>query len=898
MSRMAGWWVRLKHLVLRREEQELDEELAFHLDHLTEEYIAEGMEPGEARRQARIEFGGVEQSRQRCRETRPGLWLDRLAQDVRYALRGFRRNPVFTLTILATLTIGIGATTAVFSVVDRILFRPLPYAHGGRVVSVGMVQPLEPTEFMVGGFYYDWKDHQKPFEAMAAEAASPQECDLTERNPQHLPCSRIEAGLLPMLGVSPVLGRNFLPEEDLPNGPKVTLISYNVWLNRYNRDHSILNRFIDVDGVATRVVGVLPKGFALPTLHAADLVFPLAKDVAAQRRMNPGAPVRAFARLKPGVSVEQAQLQMEPLFQQARKMIPGPIRNEFRLKVRSLRDRQMEEVRPIAWVLFGTALAVLLIACANVASLMMARGATRQQELAVRSALGASRFRLAAQALIEAILLSFTGALAGLLLAEGLLRLFVAIAPAGIPFLPKAQLDLRIILFTIVTSVVCGLVFGLGSAWQRPGIQVLSGRTLIGNSSAKVRQGLVMGQIAMSLILLVIAMLLVRSFRLLENQKLGIRTDNALTLSITLGGHDYPTAESEMKFFQQLEERMKYGPGVSAVAMSDSLPPAQNHRSRRLNSIFVEGKPPLPEDSGPVTFRWVSPDYFRAMYIPIVQGEGFREEEVNSDEGRVVLSQTLANRLFPSRDAVGQRILLNGPESRGAVAAKGSSVEPEQWWTVVGVAADVKNGGLSGDELPEYYKLRRNRAGDWGGSGVWDRTGVLVLRSSLPSQVLAEWARSQLTEMNPTLPVDIATLNQRVSTLADQPRFQTALVGSFAASGLAMAVIGLYGVLAFLVAQREREIGVRMALGASRREILQLVMRRSLRLIVCGLAVGLVLALMASRALSHMLFHVGPWDPVSYLATIALLVIVGLLATWLPARSACNVDPAVALRAE
>jgi predicted permease len=733
---------------------------------------------------------------------------------------------------------------------------------------------------------------------MAAEAATPQECDLMERNPQHLPCSRIEAGLLPMLGVSPVLGRNFLPEEDRPNGPRVTLISYNVWLNRYNRDPSVLNRLIDVDGVPIRVVGVLPKDFALPTLHAADLIFPLARDVAAQRKMNPGAPVRAFARLKPGLTVEQAQQQMEPLFQQMREMIPGPIRNEFRLKVRSLRGRQMEEVRPVAWVLFGTVLAVLLIACANVASLMMARGATRQQELAVRSALGASRARLASQALLEAILLSFSGALAGLLFAEGLLRLFGGIAPAGIAFLPKAQLDLRIVVFTIVISVVCGLVFGLVSALQRPGMQMLTGRTLIGSSSARVRQWLVTGQIAMSVILLAIAMLLVRSFRLLENQKLGIRTDNALTLSITLGGYDYPTAESVMKFFQQLEERMKYGPGVSAVAMSDSLPPAQNHRSRRLNSIFVEGRPPLPEDSGLVTFRWVSPDYFRAMYIPIVQGEGFREEEVNSDEGHVVLSQTLANRLFPSRDAVGQRILLNGPESRGAVAAKGSSVEPEQWWTVVGVAADVKNGGLSGDELPEYYKLRRNRAGDWEGSGVWDRTGVLVLRSSLPTHVIAEWVRSQITAINPTLPVDIATMNQRVSKLADQPRFQTVLVGFFATSGLAMAVIGIYGVLAFLVAQREREIGVRMALGASRREILRLVMRRSLRLMVYGLAVGLALALIASGALAHMLFHIGPWDPASYLATIALLVIVGLLATWLPARSACNVDPAVALRAE
>lgn len=898
MSRLSGWWIRLRHLVSHREEQELDEELAFHLDRLTEEYIASGMHPGEARRRARIEFGGVEQSRQRCRETRPGLWMDRMVQDVRYALRGFRRNPVFTLTVVLTLTLGIGASTAVFSVVDRILFRPLPYAQAEQIVSVGLVQPLEQTEFMLGGFYYDWKDHQRPFVAMAAEAASPQECDLTEPNPQHLACSRIEAGLLPMLGVSPALGRNFLAEEDRPNGPRVALLSYNLWLNRYSGNPAVLNRFINVDGLPTRVVGVLPKNFELPTMHPAEIVLALARDVAAQRKMNPGAPVRAFARLKPGVRVEQAQQELAPLFQQMRTMIPAQFRNEFRLKVRSMRDRQMSEARPAARVLFGAVIAVLLIACANVAGLLMARGVVRHRELAIRSTLGAGRLRLVTQALTETMLLSLAAAAFGLLFGWGLLRAFVALAPAGMPFLEKAQLDLRMVAFSVVVSIVCGVFSGMVPALQRPRMQLLTGTVLTAPSRAVVRQWLVAGQIAMSIMLLTVAFLLLRSFRMLENQRLGMRADNTLTLSVTLGQHDYPTPESERRFFRDLVERLRFGPGVEAVAVSDSLPPAANHNQRRLSSIEIGGRAPLMDQGGIVTFRWVSPEYFHALDIPILKGQGFREDEVSSGEPFVVLSHSLAQLLFPHSDPIGQRIRLDGAESQGTVVRKSDVTSSQSWQTVVGVVADVKNGGLSGEEHPEYYRLRRDRAEDWGGSGVWGRSAVVVVRSSLPAQRLGPWIRSQVTALDPTLPVDIATLRQRVSKLADQPRFQASLVGLFAAMGLVLAVIGLYGVLAFLVAQRGREIGVRMALGASREEILRLVMSRSLRLILCGVVMGLVLALMASRALSHMLFHVGPWDPVSYLATLALLVIVGLLATWLPARSACNVDPAGALRAE
>lgn len=372
---------KLRFLLVRKTYREVDEELQFHLERQTEVNIAAGMTPQEAWRQAMIAFGGMERVREQSHEQRPGHLMETVLQDIHYAIRGFHRNPVFTITIVVTLMLGIGATSAVFSVVDRILFRPLPYAHANSLVSVGMVHSLE-TEFMLGYFYFDWQRNQKPFEALTSENATTGECDLTERNPAQLSCTSVEGNFLPTLGVSPVLGRNFLPEEDLPNGPKVALISYGLWLKRYNLNRDILNKAIDIDGSPLRVIGVLPKDFEMPRLQAIDVLFPKTSAEATDRKSNGGlgGPRRAFARLKPGVSIQQAEAELQPLFQQALKQIPPDIRYDFHLKVRSLRDLQMQNVRLTAWVLLGAAFSVLLIACANVSSLLIARGAMRQRK--------------------------------------------------------------------------------------------------------------------------------------------------------------------------------------------------------------------------------------------------------------------------------------------------------------------------------------------------------------------------------------------------------------------------------------------------------------------------------------------------------------------------------------
>jgi predicted permease len=578
-------------------------------------------------------------------------------------------------------------------------------------------------------------------------------------------------------------------------------------------------------------------------------------------------------------------VELQPLFQNALKIVPADIRYDFHLKVRSLRDRQMQDARTTAWVLLGAVLAVLLIACANVASLLMARGAARQRELAVRSALGASRGRLVRQALTEALLLSIAGALAGCALAEGLLRFFIAIAPTTIPYLDQTRLDLRIVSATVVLSIICGALFGLAPAMQKPGEGMLSGRSFTAISHAVVRQWLVVAQIAASMVLLVAAILLLRSFHNLEDQKLGMRTDNTLTASVTLGEHTYPTVASRLAFFQQLTTRLKFGPGISVVSVSDSIPPGGGGFGGRLDEIVVAGRP-APRISGVVASRLVSPEYFRALDISIIQGAGFREEDMTASHRTIVLSKRLAGLFFPNTNPIGQQMRF------------GKYDPSEPWSTIVGVAADVKNGGLTKQEVPEYYQLRRNLADDWDVGGTFGKTSVVVVRSSLPADQTSRWIRSQVAALDPTLPVDIATLRQRVAKLADQPRFQTTLVSFFAATGLVLAMIGLYGVIAYLVAQRTQEIGVRMALGADKGDILRLVMGRSLRLIVSGIAVGLVAALAATRLLSSLLYSIGPHDPVTFGLVTLLLVLVAIVAALIPARSATSVNPIVALRCD
>ncbi|WP_254061767.1 ABC transporter permease [Granulicella sp. L60] len=845
-----------------------------------------GMSPEEARRQSLNECGGVEQTRERGREQEPGWWTGTLPQDMRYALRGFWRNPAFAIPVIITLALGIGATTAVFSVVDRILFRELPYAHAEHIVSVGLVQSLGQEEFMSGGFYFDWFDNQRPFEAISSLGDMLHACDLVEDNPQQLNCIPAQAGFLPLLGISPVIGRNFSPDEDRPNGPRVALISYGVWLDHYNHDPHILNRLINLDGKPTRIIGVLPKGFELPTVETPDVLLPMKLDRADQNNVNGGfgQPMRTFARLKSGVSIPQAKAEMEPLFLHTlQTFVPPPLRTGIHLSIRSLRDRETQGVQLAAWVLLCAVLAVLLITCANVAGLMMARSTAREREKAIRSALGASRGQLIRQSLTEALLLSLAGAAAGLALAEGLLRGFIAIAPASIPFLGKASLDLRVALFTVAISLLCGAFFGVAPALERPRSIALEARAGNFGRHAILRRGLVAGQIACSMILLSGAGLLVRSFQNIEEQNLGLRTKGVVTAQIALPQFRYNTGQEQMDFYLRAEAALRRMPGIRAVTITDSVPPGGWQSGFRLSDLATEDNPhPTPGEGGTVVSRSVTPDYFRALDIPVVRGRGFSEEDRTSTQSLVILSRLMATRLFPGRDPVGKSVRMiaidpiNGPR-----------------FTVVGVVDDVKNSGLTEQNKPEIYLLRRNVADDWSG-----RAPIIVIDSVLPADTVMPWVRSQMASLDPTVPVEIKTLNWTISSLASRPRFETALLGFFAFIGLVIAVVGLYGVIAFLATQRTKEIGIRMALGASRLDILRLILREGVLLVALGGAVGLVAAFALSRLLKSLLYGVSPHDPLSFVTVTFLLALVALAATLIPARTAMKVEPVKALRYE
>ncbi|HEY3703617.1 MAG TPA: ABC transporter permease [Terracidiphilus sp.] len=880
-------WAHLKSvfrnlLDKRRVEAELDDEIRSYVEILTDEKIVAGCAPEEARRLALTESGGMEQVRQAVRDRRAGTAAESVIQDLRYGLRGFRRSKAFTVSAVLTLALAIGATTAVFSVVDPILFRALPYANPGQLVSAGFTQSLEREEFLTGKFYEHWLANQKPFATMASQGMS-RSCDLAENHPAELVCVTFQAEMLRVLGVSPVLGRNFLPDEDVPHGPPVVMISYALWQGHFSGDRQIVGREINIDGNAARVVGVLPPGFQFPTLEPADVVQPMALDAAAQNTSNGGFgwAMRTFARLKPGVSLAEARAEMRPVFDAEKAWFPAVMRDQVRLSVRPLRARQVGDARRVAWILLAAVAAVQLIACANVAGLLVARGAAREREMAVRAALGATPRRLARQALTEALLLALTGAVAGLALAGGLLRASVALAPSGVPFLATVHMDLRIAAFTVVLALACGVLFGLITALHRPDGVLVNTRSSLSRRHVRLRRALVVGQIAASVVLLAGAALLLRSFHRIEEQRLGFTTHGVMTAQIALPASPYNTDAKWMDFHLQVEQDVRRLPGVTAVAFSDSVPPGGWHGATRFSDITVEGRPrPSPGEPGMFVTRRVSSEYFRALDIPVIRGRGFTNQESTDDVRLVVLSRLAAAELFQGEDPIGKRIEPFG-------------MRANQWVTVAGVAEDAKNNGLTSDEQPEIYFLRREVANDWS-----QRRAVLVIASALPQPTVAGWVQAAVHHLNPTVPVEMAPLREEVDKLADRPRFETALLGFFALMGLAMAAVGIYGILAYLTSQRTQEIGVRMALGATRVKILKLIARDGVRMVLAGGVLGLAAALGLVHVLRALLYQTSTYDALAFIAVPVVLGTVAAAAVFLPALAGMRVEPASVLRNE
>src|ERR1700730_18292776 len=879
MGRLRIFGARMRGLFHKRQlDGDLDAELRAHLEMLTEENVRRGMSPVEARYAARREFGGVEQSKELHREQRSIPFLDALFQDLRFALRGLRNRPGFALVAILTLSLGIGSTTAVFSVVDRILFRSLPYAHDEELVSFGDKAPFEANEFVLGPDYVDWKKGQTPFAAVTSLVPGGADCDLTEKNPVRLKCALVESTFLPTFEIQPFLGRNFTSEEDRPHAPRVALVSYGLWRSRFASDRNLPGRTISLDGKPTVVVGVLPPQFEMPNLGHDDLLVPAALDGSTDRNARQVI-LRAFARLKPGITIKQAAAAMEPLYQQSLNYVPPQFRKEVSFRVRSLRDRQIQDARVASWVLLGAVLAVLLVACTNVANLLLARATSRVREVAVRTGLGATRGRLARQSLTESLLLGLLGGLAGCWFAQLLLRLFVSIAPEGIPRLEQAAIDVRVLLFTLGVSLLSGVLFGLASALRPPAPELLVGKETRATSRGMLRQMLVTLQIAVALILLAGAGLLLRSLWKLETVSLGMDTKSVITAGINLAEYRYPDSAKQLAFFDQVEARLKRMPGTTALALSDSLPPSGGVQATFLSAIDIPGRVKFSAGTGGmIGYRFVTPGYFPSLGIPILHGRGFREEDRAPAERPVILSEALAKKLFP-----------NGEDPLGKSFRFGLQTE---WRTIVGVAGDVKNNGLAAPADPEFYIPWKNE------SAGFFPSGHLSVQSAIHSDAIAKWIRSEAAAVDPTVPVTIEVMKTRVGKLAQQPRFTTLLLSLFAGMGVMLAAIGIYGVVEFLVAQQTREIGIRIALGATARSILRMVLSNMVRWTAAGAALGLLGSWLSSRVLESLLFEVRAHDPFLLGAALFALLAVAFLAAWIPARRAMRVDPMVALRYE
>lgn len=887
-GRMISIWLRLKSLFRRRAlDRDLRDEIETHLAEREERLRAGGMSPAEAAREARRKFGNALATQESLRESWTFASVEILWQDARHALRGFLRAPGFTLTAVLAFALGVGANTAVFSVLYRDLLHPLPYPHGNRLVFFGMVIPsADSRPFLFTASYEQLRRGHAPFESITSWRPGVAGCDLTEDQPLRLACVRAESTFLPTLGVVPTVGSNFSADEDGPDAPAVCLISNALWQSRFGGNPSAIGQMLSIDGQPTRVIGVLPPNFEWPTVDHVDVILPEALSTAELTNPMAGV-VRAYARLKPGLSPAEARAQLEPTLEEWRRASPPMFRKEMRLGLLSVREDQVGSIRPALLVLFGASFALLLLSAANVANLMLARSAAREHELAVRAALGATRGNLMRLQLAESTLLGLFGGAVGAGIAFALLRLFVALAPAGVPRIAQAGIGAPVLTFVLGASLLSGLTCGLIPACNPPPVHALLGGSSLSPHRARLGGALVAGQVAISFVLVIGAGLFLDTLRNIDAVPLGMETNHIITAEITLG-HSYSQSSAASEFFARLEAGLRTLPGVTGVAVSDSLPPTGGGRAHPLSDIRAEGRPAFPKGTGGlVGWGIVTPGYFQLLGIPLLKGRGFTASDQDPDTGVVVLNEKLAERLFASESAIGQHLQLSLPSG--------------PWYTVVGVSGDVKYLNQSGrveHSDPEYYLPRKHLMRVGAAPESTDRHAFFLVRSPMKSAAVEQLVRGEIASLDATLPAEISTLTARVDLLRVEPRFNAALISLFAALGFLLATIGLYGVVSFIVAARTKEIGVRIALGASPHSVLGVVLGRGVRLVVAGLAAGTALAFALAHLLQGLLYGVSAGNPAIACAAALLLLLAGLAACYIPAHRATKVDPMVALRYE
>ena len=860
----------------------LHEELESWLSLRTDELIAEGLDPREARRRASIELGGAEQVKESVRDVRRGRLVEQTLRDVRYALRGMVRSPGFTAAAVLALSLGIGASVAIFSVVRAVLLRPLPYREPDRLAVLlhRGSNPTAPANFL------DWRRESRAFADMgAAEYWVPNLTGAGES--ESVQSLRVTAGLLPMLGVSPQLGRLFVPGEDEPGRDRVAILGDGLWRRRFGADPGIVGRTISLDGETYEVVGVMPRGFDFPVFWAKgrELWAPLAFGARASSRT--GFSLRVFGRLAANATLSSARAEIASITAGLERRYPGTNRE---VTVTSLPEAVVGDVRPALLVLAGAVGLLLLIGCANVAHMLLARGAARRREVALRSALGATRARIVRQLLTESLVLSVSSGLAGVALASAAVRGLAALAPAFLPRVEGVSVDPVVLAFGVALALATGAVFGLLPALDasRPDVAVALRQGERGSSSGgagRMRGALVASEFALAIILLVGAGLLARSFLGLRRIDPGFRAEGVLTMTVSVAG----TAEAEPSrrggFYERLLEAARSAPGVRTAGMINHLPLAGDIWGLPYD---IEGRPAAaPADSPFATYRVVLPGYFAAMGISLRSGRDVTSADRAGAPGVVIVNESLARRDWPGESALGKRISFENEDGHPV------------WRTVVGIAPDVVRSSWTEKREPEVYLPYLQERSYLERPGSHFQYMTLVVRTEGDPAAAASSLRGTVAAQDPAATVsEVQTMSHVVAEATADTRFYLILFAFFAAAAAALAGIGVFGVVSYAVSRRTREFGIRLALGAGRGDLVAMVIGESMRVVLAGSAAGVAAALALTGLMRRLLYGVEARDPATIAGVALVLAAVALVASWLPARRASRVDPRTALQAE
>jgi predicted permease len=891
MPRLRAWVCRLLGLFRKKSrEADMAEEFRQHLDGLIERNMAAGMSHEEARSAALRKFGGVEQIKETAREQRVWMWADQLWQDVAFACRLLRKSPGFTLAAILTLGVGIGINVAIYSIIHAVLLSELPYPEPDRLVAISEIwgDNVSPTSYPD---YLDWKTAQHSFDDIAV--ARRDDFNLTgDGEPERFSGLFVTASYFRVLKVPPKLGRTFFDEEDSTPGVNPIILSEHVWRSRFAADPAIIGRKLTFNMIGCEVVGVAADSLSIVRnpetsrnsqgARNADLYAPFGFYANRPYMHDRNARIGFYGigRLKQGVSIEQATADLKVIARNLELKYPSS-NTGCGIAVTSLRDSVVGKYQAMLWLLEAAVVLVLLITCANVASLLLVRAAAREKEITVRAALGASRGRLFTQLLTESVVLSLFGGVIGCLLAFWSKRVITALPPHDFPRLQEIRLDLPVLAFSALITLGASLAFGLGPAWRLSKMELITAsKSVSGPRPHRSLSVLIIGQVAFACILLIGAGLLTQTFRALENEPLGFNPNNLLMVGLKLPSLQYGVGKEDklVAFYQQLLEKISALPGVQTAAVDDDVP-FSGYRHEEYFAVTGQREPRHGEEPSAET-HCVSPDYFRTMGIPILRGRSFGANDVLGKPLVILIDEYLAQKFFPDRDPIGQRLnqQLLPDKSR-------------THYTIVGIVPSVRHGEVGiAPKVPQIY---------WSAGQFSDLQTTLLIRTEGEPTALLRSIRAAVRSIDPQAPIfGTRTMEEAVSGSVATQRLSAGLIGGFSLLALFLAVLGLYGVLAYLVTRRTREIGIRIALGSPRTKIFGLILRQGMIMVGLGIFAGVILAWGCGPLIRHFIYGVAPNDPATIIGVAALLAVIAILACWLPARRAMNVDPIAALHYE